>query len=119
VRNITSWSADLTVETGGQDVINHAGTAALRLITDRTGLTAGLSQALARRGSEPVHDRGRVLADTAVMIADGLPVPRDSGQAGIAPDDLCDNLRQWRIVVPSAARNVWTMTLTTTRHRVA
>jgi hypothetical protein len=77
VRNITSWSADLTVETGGRDVINHAGTAALRLIADRTGLTTGLSQALARRGFEPVHDRGRVLADTAVMIADGGRVMSD------------------------------------------
>jgi hypothetical protein len=77
VRNITSWSADLTVETSGRDVINHAGTAALRLITDRTGLTAGLSQALARRGFEPVHDRGRVLADAAVMIADGGRVMAD------------------------------------------
>jgi hypothetical protein len=65
VRNLTSWSADLTVETDGRDVINQAGTAALRLIADRTGLTAGLSGALARRGFTPVHDRGRALADTA------------------------------------------------------
>jgi hypothetical protein len=77
VRNTTSWSADLAVETSGQGVINHAGTAALRLITDRSGLTAGLSAALARRGFEPVHDRGRVLADTAVMIADGGRVMSD------------------------------------------
>jgi hypothetical protein len=77
VRDATSWSADLTVETGGHDVINHAGTTALRLIADRSGLTAGLSGALARRGFEPVHDRGRVLADTAVMIADGGRVMSD------------------------------------------
>jgi hypothetical protein len=48
-------------------VINHAGAAALRLIADRSGL----SQALTRRGFAPVHDRGRVLADAAVLIADG------------------------------------------------
>jgi hypothetical protein len=77
VRNLTSWSADLAVETGGRDVINHAGTAALRLIADRTGLTAGLSGALARRGFTPVHDRGRVLTGTAVTIADGGRVMSD------------------------------------------
>lgn len=67
----TGWSRDLAVDVGGRDVINHAGAAALRLIADGTGLTAGMSRALARRGFTPVHDRGRVLADTAVLIADG------------------------------------------------
>jgi hypothetical protein len=66
------------MEIAGHDVINHAGAAALRLIADRTGLTSGLSRALARPGFVPVHDRGRVLADTAVLIADGgrVPAPR-------------------------------------------
>lgn len=74
---VTGWSRDLSVEIGGRDVINHAGAAALRLIADRTGLTGGLSRALARRGFVPVHDRGRVLADTAVLIADGGRVLSD------------------------------------------
>jgi hypothetical protein len=47
------------------------GTALLRMLADRSGLTDGLSAALSRRGWWPVHDRGRVLADLAVMIADG------------------------------------------------
>ena len=34
-----------------------------------------MSSALALGGVAPVHDRGRVLADTAVMIADGGRVP--------------------------------------------
>ena len=75
--DVTSWSKDLTVEIGGHDVINHAGAAALRLIADRSGLTTGLSRALARPGFVPVHDRGRVLADTAVLIADGGRVLSD------------------------------------------
>ncbi len=62
---VISWSKDLAVEIAGQDVMP----AALRIIADRTGLTAGLSRALARRGFVPVHDRGRGLADTAVLIA--------------------------------------------------
>jgi hypothetical protein len=76
----------LSVDIAGRDVINHAGAAALRLVTDRTGLTAGLSRALARRDFLPVHDRGRVLADTAVLIADGgrvlsdLATLRDQGE---------------------------------------
>jgi hypothetical protein len=44
---------------------------ALRLLADRTGLTGALSAAMARRSFTPGHDRGRVLADVAVMLADG------------------------------------------------
>jgi hypothetical protein len=74
---LTSWSKDLTVEIAGHDVINHTGAAALRIIADRSGLTSGLSRTLARRGFVPVHDRGRVLADAAVLIADGGRVLSD------------------------------------------
>jgi hypothetical protein len=82
----TGWSRDLLVEVAGHDVINHVGAAALRLIADRTGLTSGLSRALARRGFVPVHDRDRVLTDAAVLIADGgralsdLATLRDQGE---------------------------------------
>ena len=68
---------DLTVEVGGHGVVSHTGSAALRLLADRTGLTGALSRALRRRGFTPVHDRGRVLADTAVLIADGGRVLSD------------------------------------------
>ena len=64
---LTAWSRDLTVEVGGHGVVSHTGSAALRLLADRTGLTGALSRALRRRGFTPVHDRGRVLADTAVL----------------------------------------------------
>jgi hypothetical protein len=74
---VTGWSRDVSVEIGGRGVINHAGAAAFRLIADRSGLTDGLSGALVRRGFTPVHDRGRVLADTAVLIADGGRVLSD------------------------------------------
>ena len=83
---LTAWSRDLTVEVGGHGVVSHTGSAVLRLLADRTGLTAGLSKALRRRRFTPVHDRGRVLADTSVLIADGgrvmsdLAVLRDQGE---------------------------------------
>lgn len=55
----------------GVGVVAHAGSVALRLLADRTGLTAELSRAMTRRSFLPVHDRGRVLTDVAVMLADG------------------------------------------------
>jgi len=41
------------------------------MLADRVGLTGALSDAVVRRDRWPVHDRGRVLVDVAVMIADG------------------------------------------------
>jgi len=51
--------------------VAHAGSAGLRFLADRIGLTGELSTALARRGFVPRHDRGQVLTDVAVMLADG------------------------------------------------
>ena len=42
----SAWSKDLTVEVGGHGVVSHAGSAVLRLLADRTGLTGALSRAL-------------------------------------------------------------------------
>lgn len=86
MHELTGWSKDLSVEVAGRGVASHAGAVALRALADRTGLTGALSGALARRGFTPVHDRGRVLADLAVAIADGgrvmsdLAVLRDQGE---------------------------------------
>ncbi len=67
----TSWWSGLSVTADGSGVVAHAGSVALRLLADRTGLTGELSKAMARSSFLPVHDRGRVLADVAVMLADG------------------------------------------------
>ncbi len=67
----TAWSAGLSVSGDGTGVVAHAGSAAVRLLADRTGLTDALSSAVARRGFIPVHDRGRVLVDVATMITAG------------------------------------------------
>ena len=37
----TAWSKDLAVEVAGHGVVSHAGSAAVRLLADRTGLTGG------------------------------------------------------------------------------
>jgi hypothetical protein len=67
----TAWSRDLRVTADGQGVVAMAGAVGLRMLADRSGLTAGLSRVLARRGFTPVHDRGRVMADLAVAVACG------------------------------------------------
>ena len=74
--NATGWSRGLEVTGGGSGVVSHAGVVLLRQLADRTGLTGGLSEALAS-SRLLVHDRGRVLADLACAIADGAEVISD------------------------------------------
>jgi Transposase DDE domain group 1 len=66
---ITEWSKNLRVEVRGEDVAQHAGCVLPRMLADVTGLTARLSVAVSR--PEVIHDRGEVLRDVAVAIADG------------------------------------------------
>jgi len=66
-----AWAAGLSVTADGTGVVALAGSAALRLLAEKVGLTGGLSTALARRGFVPVHDRGQVLVDVATMLAAG------------------------------------------------
>jgi Transposase DDE domain group 1 len=74
--NTTGWSRGLVVTGGGAGVVSHAGLALLRHLADKSGLTGGLSAALAT-ARILVHDRGRVLADLACSIADGARVISD------------------------------------------
>jgi Transposase DDE domain group 1 len=74
--NVTGWSRGLEVTGGGRGVVSHAGLALLRQLADKTGLTGGLSAALAT-ARVLVHDRGRVVADLACAIADGARVISD------------------------------------------
>ncbi len=56
----------------GEGLVSHAGVALLVGLSDRVGLTAALSEALAgTRERRSAHDPGRVLRDVAVMLADG------------------------------------------------
>lgn len=69
---------NLVVTTGGKGVAAHAGARLLCELADDLGLGQGLSEALAptkkrRRG----HDRGQVLVDLAVAIADGATTISD------------------------------------------
>ncbi len=86
MQNSSGWARDLRVEVAGAGVVAHTGSVAVRLLADRTGLTDRLSGVLNPKDALIFHDRGRVMADTAVMIADGgrsmsdLAVLRDQGE---------------------------------------
>jgi hypothetical protein len=68
----------VVVTTGGRGVVSHVGARLLCELADGVGLAEGLSAAMAptkqrRRG----HDRGKVLTDLAVAIADGASAISD------------------------------------------
>ena len=73
---ITEWSKNLRVEVRGDDVAQHAGNAITRMLADATGLSEALSAAVSR--PEVIHDRGAVLRDMAVAIADGTDCISDA-----------------------------------------
>lgn len=111
----TTWSTGLSVTADGVGVVAHAGSVALRLLADRVGLTAGLSAAMARRGFVPVHDRGRVLVDVAVMLADGgeaiadIDVLRHQGGPGGVLGPVASPPTVWRAldeVTPASRKRV-------------
>ena len=68
--NLTGWSKSLEVTGDGEGIVSHAGLAVLRQLAGKTGLTGGLSRALASPRLL-IHDRGRVTAGLACAIADG------------------------------------------------
>ena len=74
--NLTGWSKGLDVTADGEGIVSHAGLALLRQLAGKTGLTGGLSHALASPRLL-IHDRGRVTADLACAIADGSEVISD------------------------------------------
>ena len=79
----------IVVATGGQGVVSHAGKRLLCELADDVGPTEALSEAMAptkqrRRG----HDRGQVLVDMAVAIADGATTLSDVRVLGDQPGPL-------------------------------
>ena len=77
----TTWSSGLSVSADGTGVVSHAGSIAVRLLADRSGLTKELGKATARRSFAPVHDRGQVLVDV-----DGVARPGRADSCGVEAD---------------------------------
>jgi hypothetical protein len=90
----------LKVSADSVNVVSHAGARLLPDLADEVGLTAGLSAAMAptkrrRRG----HDRGHVLVDVAVMIADGGDAISDLAVLRDQPDlfgEVASTPTAWR-----------------------
>ncbi len=62
----------VTVMADGDGLVSHAGSALLAQVADRIGLTRALGVAVGEPGLRAgSHDRGRVIRDLAVMLADG------------------------------------------------
>ena len=94
---------------GGRGLASHAGARLLADLADNVGLTAVLSVAMAgskQRGGG--HDRGRVLADAAVMVADG----------GEAIGDIAVLAAQPRLFGEVASPSTLWRTLEAAGHRV-
>jgi len=106
------------VTADGCGVVSRVGAALLRMLADRTGQTGALSGAVARRDWWPGHDRGRVLVDLSVMIADGgqaigdidLLRHQDALFGAVASPATCwraldeiDPVRLWRIAKARAS----------------
>jgi hypothetical protein len=76
----TEWSRKLGIEVRGDDVVSHTGSVITRMLADKTGLTVEMSDALRR--PDVVHDRGAVMRDLAVSIADGASCMSDIAVLG-------------------------------------
>lgn len=77
-RDDRSFTVEVTAD--GEGLVSRAGSALLGQLADKSGLTGGLSQGLSsvrERGGG--HDPGRVIADLAMMLADGGEALSDLG----------------------------------------
>ena len=82
----TSWADGLELLGDDDRLVGFAGALPLRLLAERTGLRAGLSAAMARRGFDPVYDRGQVLLDLALtQILGGEAINDFQGLRHLAP----------------------------------
>jgi hypothetical protein len=71
---VTHAGRQITVDVraDGDGLVSHAGSALLAQVADKSGLTRALSSAVGEPGLRAgSHDRGRVIRDLAVMLADG------------------------------------------------
>ena len=98
----TRAARHVEVTTGGTGVASRAGSLLLAELADRSGLTAGMSVAMAgtrRRRSR--HDPGVVLTQLAVMLADGGDCLADLGVLRDQPalfGDVASDPTAWRVL---------------------
>lgn len=77
----------LRVRADARGLVSRSGTALAGELAGRLGVTAALSDALGHlHRRRPLHDRGRVLVDLAVMLIDGGECVSDLGALADQPD---------------------------------
>jgi hypothetical protein len=86
----------------GEGIVSHVGAALLSELSDRLGLTGELGRRanLGLRGG--AHDRGQVLRDLVVMLADGGDCVRDLAGLRQQPalfGEVCSTSTAWRVLV--------------------
>jgi hypothetical protein len=93
------------VAADGQGIVSHAGLVLLAELADRLGLSAELGRranlGLRRRGGPHAHDRGAVLRDLVVMLADGGGCLSDLASLRDQPElfgRVASTPTAWRIV---------------------
>jgi hypothetical protein len=102
------------VEGGGEQVVAHVGLHALGAFGDRLGLGAKLSGAIPITGERlPLHDRGKVLVHSMLMLAGGGECCGDIEHLrsqeelfGCVPSDST-TYRTFRQVTPSILAGLW------------
>ncbi len=94
------------VTTDGEGIATHAGSVALRDLSDALGLTSGLSRVMApNRTRRSAHDPGEVLRDLVVMLADGGDCVSDLSALRDQPDlfgRVASTATAWRLIAGMA-----------------
>jgi len=95
-------AVSMKVTADGEGVATHAGSLLLAEMADGSGLTDGLSAAMAHtRSRRSGHDPGRVLAHLAVMLADGGDCVADLAALRHQPElfgSVASSPTAWRVV---------------------
>ena len=98
----TSRRPRLRVTADGRGIVNHAGARLLCDLADVVGLTESLGEAMGGTTSRrPIHDRGRMLVDVAVMLADGGVCVSDLAAFGTQPElfgEVASVPTAWRVI---------------------
>jgi len=99
---------NVEIAADGDGLVSRSGTALIAELTDRLGLTSALSEAFADTRERPgSHDRGRVLRDLALSLADGGDCLADLGALREQPElfgAVASAPTAWRAVAAAAAR---------------
>ncbi|MCP4966021.1 MAG: hypothetical protein GY926_12395 [bacterium] len=107
----------MKVEPGGTGVVAHVGLHAVGAFADRLGLGNALSEALVWRDpGVPVHDRGKVLVQSALMLAGGGESCLDIEHLRVGPDlfgsvpsdTSAQSSNRPRISASSQSKSPWT-----------